>query len=73
MLFNLLPIAPLDGSKIAVAVLPDIMGPGSRTDLGVWPDHSAGALSFWAALGIDLMGWIMNPVMSNLLMLLIGV
>lgn len=72
MLFNLIPIAPLDGSKIAVAVLPDSWGRAVERFSVYGPILLMALIFIGPRIGIDPIGWIMNPVMTNLLKLLIG-
>jgi Zn-dependent protease len=73
MLFNLLPIAPLDGSKIAVAVLPESWGQVVERISVYGPIILMAIVFVGPYLKINILGWIINPVMSNLLQLLIGV
>lgn len=73
MLFNLLPIAPLDGSKIAVAVLPESWGQVVEQISNYGPIVLLLVVFLGPRLGIDILGWIITPVMTKLWMLLIGV
>jgi len=73
MLFNLIPIAPLDGSKIAVSVLPESWGHAIEQFSNYGPIVLLALVFVGPMLGLDILGWIMNPVMNNLMMLLIGV
>jgi Zn-dependent protease len=73
MLFNLLPIAPLDGSKIAVAVLPESWGRVVEQTEAYGPIILMIVMFLGPRVGIDLIGWVISPVMNNLLTLLIGV
>jgi Zn-dependent protease len=72
MLFNLIPIAPLDGSKIAVAVLPESWGQAVERFSTYGPVVLLLVAFVLPQLGINVLGWIINPVMDNLLTLLIG-
>ena len=72
LLFNLIPIAPLDGSKIAVAVLPEKWGQAVERFSAYGPIVLLAVAFVLPMLGINVLGWIMNPVMDNLLTLLIG-
>ncbi len=72
LLFNLIPIAPLDGSKIAVAVLPEKWGQAVERFSAYGPMVLLVVAFVLPMLGINVLGWIMNPVMDNLLTLLIG-
>jgi Zn-dependent protease len=73
MLFNLLPIAPLDGSKIAVAILPESWGQVVERISVYGPIILMAIVFVGPYLGLNILGLIINPVMSNLLQLLIGV
>ena len=73
MLFNLLPLAPLDGDKIADYVLPekwsrklDIIRPYGPLILIV-------IVMVLPMIGVDLIGWVVSPVQSRLFFLLTGV
>ncbi len=72
MLFNLLPLAPLDGEKVAQYYLPerwvrvlDSIRPYSPMILMV-------IIFLMPYLGIDLLGWIIGPPLYTLTTLLIG-
>lgn len=73
MLFNLIPIAPLDGSHIAEAVLPERWGQAVQRFSTYGPIVLLALIFIGPRIGFNLLGWIMDPVMSNLLALLIGV
>ena len=73
MLFNLIPIAPLDGSKIAVAVLPEKWGQAVERFSTYGPIVLLVLVFIGPQIGIDVLGSIMNPVMNNLMRLLVGV
>jgi len=73
MLFNLLPIAPLDGSKIAMAVLPESWGQVVEQISNYGPIVLLLVVFLGPRLGFDILGWIITPVMTNLWMLLLGV
>jgi len=72
LLFNLIPIAPLDGSKIAVAVLPDKWGAAVERFSAYGPMVLLVVAFVLPMLGINVLGWIINPVINNLSTLLIG-
>ncbi len=72
LLFNLIPLAPLDGEKIAQYIFPPS-----------WADfldriHPYGPMILMALIfvgpmvGIDLFGWVLIPVLNTLSRLLIG-
>jgi Zn-dependent protease len=73
MLFNLLPIAPLDGSKIAVAVLPESWGQVVERVSVYGPIILMAVIFGGQLLRLNILGWIINPVINNLFNLLIGV
>jgi Zn-dependent protease len=72
MLFNLIPLPPLDGDKIVDFLLPD-----------VWRDKMAQIRSYGPMilillfmigpyLGLDILGWIMGPPLRFLVRILVG-
>jgi Zn-dependent protease len=72
MLFNLIPLAPLDGEKVADALFPpswvrflDRIRPYS-------PMILLGLVFVLPMIGIDLLGWILYPAMNALMRLIIG-
>lgn len=73
MLFNLIPIAPLDGEKVAGSLLPDNW---ARTLDNIRP---YGPLILMAIvfigpwLGVDIIGWLMGPPINAIMKVLIGV
>ena len=72
MLFNLIPLAPLDGEKVATYFLP---ARWARAWDGIRPYSPLILMALIFVLpmaGIDLIGWIMRPAMNNLISLLIG-
>jgi Zn-dependent protease len=73
MLFNLLPIAPLDGSKIAVAVLPESWAGVVERISTFGPVILLAVVFVGPYLGINLLDWIISPVANNLYDLLTGV
>ena len=72
MVFNLIPLAPLDGDKIVEYFLPESW---NRAFNRIRP-YSAFILLVVVfvlpMLGFDLLGWIIRPVMQNLFNLLMG-
>jgi len=72
MVFNLIPLAPLDGDKIVEYFLPESW---NRVFNRVRP-YSAyillAVVFVLPMLGVDLLGWIIRPVMQNLFNLLMG-
>jgi Zn-dependent protease len=73
MLFNLLPIAPLDGSKIAVAVLPESWGEAVERFAAYGPMILMVIIFGGQLINLNILGWVINPVISNLFNLLVGV
>ena len=72
MLFNLIPISPLDGEKIAAYFLPP---PLDRFFERIHPYGSMilMALVFLGPLlGVNVLGWIMGPPMNTILQILLG-
>lgn len=70
MLFNLIPLAPLDGEKIAAYFFPP---PFDRILETIHPYGSMILMMLiflGPLLGVDVIGWIMNPPMQNILRLL---
>ncbi|MEL7642841.1 MAG: site-2 protease family protein [bacterium] len=72
MVFNLIPLAPLDGDKIVEYFLPESW---NRVFNRIRP-YSAfillAVVFVLPMLGFDLLGWIIRPVMQNLFNLLMG-
>lgn len=72
MLFNLIPLAPLDGEKIAYYFFPPPL------DGFLEKIHPYGSLILMALvfltplLGVNVFGWIMGPPMNNILNVLLG-
>lgn len=73
MLFNLIPLAPLDGEKIAEFLLPPKLAEGFARIQPYGPIILM-VLVFGAPLvGVDIIGWIMNPALSGLQRIILGV
>jgi Zn-dependent protease len=72
MLFNLIPIAPLDGEKIAVAVLPEKWGQAVARFASYGPIVLMVVVFVLPLVRIDLLSWIISPVLNNLFSLLVG-
>lgn len=73
MLFNLLPIAPLDGSKIAVAIWPESWSRVVEQTEAYGSYILMGLFFLGPYVGIDLFRWVISPVMNNLANLLLGI
>jgi Zn-dependent protease len=72
MLFNLLPIAPLDGEKMALYLLPPSWANGLAHVSRYGPFILLGMILLGNYAGIDILGSVMNPALINLLKLLLG-
>jgi len=72
MLFNLLPIAPLDGDKIAEYFLPPNMAAAFERVRPYGPLILFGLIAAGALVGIDILGAIIGPPMRLLFGLLVG-
>ncbi len=72
MLFNLLPIAPLDGEKVAIFLLP---GPASRFLEAIRPYGPIVLLVVFflgPSIGLDFFNWVIMPPLQGLFRLLVG-
>jgi Zn-dependent protease len=72
MLFNLFPIAPLDGEKIAAYVWPPSWGAVLDRISRFGPVVLLVVLFLLPYLGIDIMGAVMNGPLNNLTLILLG-
>lgn len=70
--FNLLPVAPLDGFSVAVGVLPRQMG----LKLASWEQYGPGVLMLLLVLpyltGYSLLGNVMSPIIDAFLRIFVG-
>lgn len=73
MLFNLIPIAPLDGEKIAEYFLPPPLSRFMDTIRPYGPLILIALIVLGPMIGFNLLGWILGPAISALLNLLLGV
>ncbi len=73
MLFNLLPIAPLDGEKILEYVLPDAWGRALERIQPYGPIILIALVMVLPLVGIDIFSFILDPVRNRLFLLLTGV
>ena len=73
MLFNLLPIAPLDGEKILEYVLPDAWGRALARIQPYGPIILIALVMVLPLVGIDIFSFILDPVRNRLFLLLTGV
>ena len=71
LLFNLIPIYPLDGEKIAMYLFP----PAGQDFLDRIRPYSSiillGVIFFLPYIGINLLGWVIGPPLRTLFSLLI--
>lgn len=72
MLFNLIPIAPLDGDKIAEYLIPPSWQRSFQTIRTYGPIILIVLLFVLPFMGIDIIGWIIYPPLRALINLLTG-
>lgn len=72
MLFNLIPIAPLDGEKIAEYFLPQRAADFMARMVPYGPILLMALLFLLPMLGLDVISTVIGPTLSNLYYLLIG-
>lgn len=72
MLFNLIPLAPLDGDKISEYFAP----PAMARVLGIIRPYGSfiliALMVLLPRLGVDVFGWIMSPAINTLWYLIVG-
>lgn len=73
MLFNLLPLAPLDGEKIAIYLLPPAWGRVLQKISPYSPILLLVVIFLLPQIGVDVFGWVITPAMQSLLSVLLGV
>lgn len=73
MLFNLIPLAPLDGEKVAEYFLPPNVSRAFESIRPYGPVILIAVLFVLPLVGIDVLGAVMYPVINRLFSLLIGV
>lgn len=73
MLFNLIPLAPLDGDKILSYFLPPSFAQVFDNIRPYGPMILIGLLFLGPYVGLDLVGWVIMPPLRALASLLIGV
>jgi len=73
MIFNLIPIAPLDGEKIAEYILPPSWGRKLESIAPYGPLILMAVIFVLPLVRIDVLGTIMYPVINSLFKLLAGV
>lgn len=72
MLFNLIPIAPLDGEKVLEYFLPPNMADGFNKIRPYGPALLLAVVFLLPLVGVDILGTILFPAINFLLNLLIG-
>ncbi len=73
MLFNLIPLSPLDGDKIAEYFLPESCNRVFQRIRPYSPILLLIIIFVLPMVGVDILGWIIHPVLSNLFNLLLGI
>jgi Zn-dependent protease len=72
MLFNLIPLAPLDGEKVAEYFLPPPLARFFDQIRPYGPLILLAIVFVLPLIGIDLFGWILYPIMNAMFKLLVG-
>jgi Zn-dependent protease len=72
MLFNLIPLAPLDGEKVAMYFVPPSWKQTLREIRPYGPVILLALFIVGPYLGLDILGWILGPPLRFLVRLLIG-
>ncbi len=72
MLFNLIPLAPLDGDKIAAYFLPDAWQGRLDQIRPYGPMILLGLFVLGPYLGLDILSWLLGPPFNFLLSILVG-
>ena len=72
MLFNLIPLAPLDGEKVADYFLPPSMSRALDQIRPYGPIILLAILFVGPMIHLDILGWMINGPMASLLRLLVG-
>jgi Zn-dependent protease len=73
MLFNLIPLSPLDGEKVLSYLLPYRLQPGFESIQRYGPLLLMVLLFVLPLVGIDLIRWVMSPALTQLQKFIIGV
>lgn len=73
MIFNLIPLAPLDGEKVALFLLPPRWANGFESFQRYGPLILMALVFVAPLLGVNVIGWIMNPIFSGIQKLILGV
>ena len=72
MLFNLIPIAALDGENIADYFFPPPLSRVLETIRPYGPIILIAVIFIPPRFGVDVLGWMMGPAMTNIIRLLVG-
>ena len=72
MLFNMLPIAPLDGEKVAIYLLPGPVGRFFETIRPYGPIILLAVLFLGPTIGLNFFNWIIIPPLQAMFQFLIG-
>ncbi|PKO14194.1 MAG: site-2 protease family protein [Chloroflexi bacterium HGW-Chloroflexi-10] len=72
MVFNLIPLAPLDGEKVLEFFIPDRFLPIFEKFRQYGPIALIIIIFLLPRFGIDIIGSVMNPIISGLLSILVG-
>lgn len=73
MLFNLIPLSPLDGEKIIAFFLPRQLAQGFANIQRFGPIILMVLLFVLPYLGIDIISWVMSPALNGLQKFILGV
>jgi Zn-dependent protease len=73
MLFNLIPLSPLDGEKVAEFLLPPRAAQFWESIQPYGPIILLVIIFVGPMLNVDLLGWIMTPALQAIIKLLVGV
>ena len=71
--FNLIPFPPLDGEKVLAALLPDTVEPFYSKVRPYGPFVLMILIFVGPTIHLDLIGWIMTPILSGLQKIFLGV
>ncbi len=72
MIFNLIPLAPLDGEKVVSTILPPNLSRYMDMIRPYGPLILLGLLIAGRTIGLDVIGWIMGPPLKAMFGLLVG-
>jgi Zn-dependent protease len=72
MIFNLIPLSPLDGEKVLEFLLPEEMADGYRKLRPYGPLLLLALVFILPRFGVDVVGAVMTPIMRGLQIVLLG-